>query len=947
MASIIPGFEYDIFISYRQKDNKYDGWVTEFVTNLQRELEATFKEDITIYFDINPHDGLLETHDVDASLREKLKCLIFIPIISRTYCDPKSFAWEYEFKAFIERAQRDQFGLKIKLPNGNVTNRVLPVRIHDLDNLDIKQFESVIGGFLRSIDFVYKETGVNRQLRAKDDDIIKNPGQILYRDQVNKAALAIRDIIENMKVPSTPVQESEPEIHYEEPVEKKKPEKKERFKKERTEPERKSINDNIRNDLERKKKYHLWNPMIIIPGILSLCAILIFTVFFFNHRSKVKWAREKALPEIEKSFNELNLSAAFNLYKEAGKYISKDPEFKNWERRITKKVAILSDPPGADVYIREYSDTAGVWEKVGKTPVDSIKLPQFTFFDNMAFPSSSYYLVRIEKAGYEKVLAVTISSQDTLKRKLFREGTIPPGMVYVESSHDGVANKCEMDKGFFVDRYEVTNKQFKEFVDKGGYRNRDYWKNEFVKDGKTLSWEEAMATFTDRTGRPGPSGWEASDYPDGQENYPVSGVSWYEAEAYAEFAGKSLPPADHWFSAAGFCYQEYYYNIFSKLLSLSNFNGKGTEPVGKNHGVSCFGIYDIAGNVREWCFNKTENGRFITGGGYDDANYLFGSWSQLPPFDRSQQNGFRCVLFPDKSKITESAYRILIAKGGIDYSKAVPVPENTFRIYRDQFRYDSTALDSKIVEIDETPEDWIEEKVIFNAAYPGPKMTAYLFLPKNTTPPYQTLIFFPGGYAPYKGLKDKSVIDWFFDFVLKSGRAILYPAYIGTYDRKADLPDMMDYPNLSRQHTDWVIKYGKDFSRSIDYLETRKDIDITKLGFYGHSWGGLYGGIIPAVEDRLKVNILIVGGYYTWGRAFPEADAVNYVPRIKIPTLMLNGRFDLNLPMEIGVLPFFNSLGTPSKDKKLCIYETAHYVPKNDMVREVLGWLDKYLGPVK
>jgi eukaryotic-like serine/threonine-protein kinase len=947
MASIIPGFEYDIFISYRQKDNKYDGWVTEFVTNLQRELEATFKEDITIYFDINPHDGLLETHDVDASLREKLKCLIFIPIISRTYCDPKSFAWEYEFKAFIERAQRDQFGLKIKLPNGNVTNRVLPVRIHDLDNTDTKLFESVIGGFLRSIDFVYKETGVNRQLRAKDDDIIKNPGQILYRDQVNKVALAIRDIIENMKVPETPVQDTEPEIHYEETIEKKKPGEKERLKKEKDEPESKLLESMI--DKERMIFSLRRKMMIIVPVILFICTTLVFLIFFFSHRSKVKWAREKALPEIEKSFNELNLSAAFILYKEAGKYISKDPEFKNLERRITKKVTILSDPPGADVYIREYSDTAGVWEKVGMTPIDSIKLPQFTFFDHLLLPYSSYYLVRIEKAGYEKVLAVTTSSQDTLKRKLFREGTIPPGMVYVESSHNCEENTCDMNNGFFVDRYEVTNKQFKEFVDKGGYRNRDYWKNEFVKDGKTLSWEEAIATFTDRTGRPGPSEWEASDYPDGQDDYPVSGVSWYEAAAYSEFSGKSLPTADHWFSASGICYRNYWDGIWTKLLQSSNFNKKGTDPVGKNHGVSCFGTYDIAGNVREWCFNKTKNGRFISGGGYNDPNYMYGAWSQLPPFDRSPKNGFRCVSFIDKSKIQESAFRdILMPENRIDYSKTLPVPESTFKVYKELFRYDSTALDAKIEGRDETPRDWVTEKITFNAAYQGPRMLAYLFLPKNTSPPYQTLIFFPNTTAVYgKNLLDDSVIAWVFEFVLKSGRAILYPAYIGTCERKGGMPVEMAQQNHSHQYVEWLIKWVKDFSRSIDYLETRKDIDITKLGFYGHSWGGVYGGIIPAVEERLKVNILIVGGYYNPGRPLPEADAVNYVPRIKIPTLMLNGRHDYIVSLETDALPFFNSLGTPAKDKKLCLYESDHYIPKNDMVKEVLGWLDKYFGPVK
>ena len=194
MASLIPGYEYDIFISYRQKDNKHDGWVTEFVDNLKGELESTFKEEISVYFDINPHDGLLETHDVDASLKDKLKCLVFIPIISRTYCDPKSFAWEHEFKAFVELSSQDQFGLKIKLPNGNVTSRVLPVRINDLDISDTKLCESILGGVFRGIDFIYKEPGVNKPLTG-DDDEKKNLNNTRYRIQINKVANAIKEII--------------------------------------------------------------------------------------------------------------------------------------------------------------------------------------------------------------------------------------------------------------------------------------------------------------------------------------------------------------------------------------------------------------------------------------------------------------------------------------------------------------------------------------------------------------------------------------------------------------------------------------------------------------------------------------------------------------------------------------------------------------------------------
>ena len=200
MASLIPGYEYDIFISYRQKDNKHDGWVTEFVDNLKGELESTFKEEVSVYFDINPHDGLLETHDVDASLKDKLKCLVFIPIISRTYCDPKSFAWEHEFKAFVEQASKDQFGLKVKLPNGNVANRVLPVRIHDLDIADIKECESVSGGVLRGVEFIFKSSGVNRPLRSKEDNPDDNLNHTIYRDQINKVALAIKEIITGLLI---------------------------------------------------------------------------------------------------------------------------------------------------------------------------------------------------------------------------------------------------------------------------------------------------------------------------------------------------------------------------------------------------------------------------------------------------------------------------------------------------------------------------------------------------------------------------------------------------------------------------------------------------------------------------------------------------------------------------------------------------------------------------
>ena len=274
------------------------------------------------------------------------------------------------------------------------------------------------------------------------------------------------------------------------------------------------------------------------------------------------------------------------------------------------------------------------------------------------------------------------------------------------------------------------------------------------------------------------------------------------------------------------------------------------------------------------------------------------------------------------------------------------MPEHTFNIFKNQFLYDSIALDAFIEERDENAEDWIIEKVSFNAAYGDERVIAYLYLPKNSKPPFQTLIFFPGSYGVYeKSIVKSGFTPWFSDYLLKNSRAVMFPVFKGTYERNDGLTLEMHTPNESHQFTEWLIKWTKDLSRSIDYLETRPDIDNDRIGYYAHSWGGELGGVCPAVEERLKVSILVTGGFS--GKAFPEADAINYVTRIKCPVLMLNGRYDLSFPYESTVKPFYDLLGTTQQDKHLYVTETDHYIPKSDMIRETLNFLDTYFGPVK
>ncbi|MGE0771334.1 MAG: hypothetical protein AB7K37_06460 [Cyclobacteriaceae bacterium] len=199
-------FSHDIFISYRHNDNKPpggvgEGWVTEFVSYLTTELETMVKGKVSVYFDKNPHHGLSDTHQVEASLSTHLNALIFIPILSQTYCDPESYAWKFEFLPFLRQAASDHLGLTIKLYGGNVATRVLPICIHELEPADTQRIEVQLNSRLRAINFVYRAPGVNRPLRAREEDPLKNNNRIHYHDQINKVANAVREIISSVKMP--------------------------------------------------------------------------------------------------------------------------------------------------------------------------------------------------------------------------------------------------------------------------------------------------------------------------------------------------------------------------------------------------------------------------------------------------------------------------------------------------------------------------------------------------------------------------------------------------------------------------------------------------------------------------------------------------------------------------------------------------------------------------
>ncbi|MBZ5600036.1 MAG: protein kinase [Acidobacteriia bacterium] len=696
-------------------------------------------------------------------------------------------------------------------------------------------------------------------------------------------------------------------------------------------------------------------PRVAIPGLIFLLAVGFLSYWFLRRQANLRWAREEALPEIARLVGKndvwRNLNDAYKLAERAEAYIPGDPRLAELFAKCSFNINIRTEPPGARIYFKEYKDPDSEWKYLGVSPLENIRVP------------IGIFRWKMEKEGYETVLAasstwdVAVSANNvlipySLGRVLDKKGSVPPDMVRVAGAKTDIGELGD----FYIDKYEVTNKQYKAFIDSGGYRDKKYWKHQFLDDGKPLTREKAMARFVDQTGRPGPATWQAGDYPGGQGDFPVSGVSWYEAAAYAEFVGKSLPTGRHWGMARG----EYTPLIqvpqlggYAVFAPFSNFRGKGPLAVGSLPGITSYGAFDMAGNVREWNWNETPKGRLIRGGAWDDNTYLFVSLSQAPPMDRSPKNGFRCALYPDREKILEAAFQeqgLPSASQVADLYKEKPVADSVFQAYREQFSYDKTDLRARVESTQENSEGWIQEKVTFDAAYGGERVIAYLFLPRNTAPPYQTVIYFPGGASVYQrssnDLENYYEFPIFLSYLVKNGRAVLYPVYKGTFERGSDrLAALLEGTGNPHQAAELLVQEVKDFRRCIDYLETRQDIDSKRLAYYGMSWGGDLGAIIPAVEERLKASVL-VGGSIS-GSQRPEVSAINYVTRVKIPTLMLNGKYDTLNPPETTIQPMYDRLGTSVPDKQLKFYETDHIPPRNEFIKETLAWLDRYLGPVK
>jgi formylglycine-generating enzyme required for sulfatase activity/tRNA A-37 threonylcarbamoyl transferase component Bud32/dienelactone hydrolase len=659
------------------------------------------------------------------------------------------------------------------------------------------------------------------------------------------------------------------------------------------------------------------------------------------HQRRITLATQR-VERISQLVRDAKMHDAFHLAQLVLPVLPDDSTLKVLRPAFTDFLKVVTVPAGARVSIQRLGGHDSTWTLVGRTPLDSLPMPKIL--------SELGYRMRIEHEDYET--ADVISAVFTDLRQL--GGSAPIDTLHLDTAGEANAGMAHI-RGFTlpdgnggrvkladyqIGRHEVTNREYMQFVVAGGYRNQEYWTEPMARGGKSISWQEGVASLVDRTGQPGPSTWSGGTFAAGQENYPVSGVSWFEAAAYARFRKMQLPSLAHWQTAANRSNRE----VLWMYIPSSNLNATGLRAVAQGT-MNAWGLYDVAGNVREWCANPIDSGRVTQGGSWLDSPFNIGHRIAKGEFDRSPDIGFRVARITDPDSIIAIASRRLERSAPTDFNKVVAVSDAVFDGFRRMYDYDRQPLDAKLEAEGETPKlRW--QKLSFTAGYAGPRMAAYLFFPRDASAPFEPVIFWGGsGDLVQRKLNPADpLLDVTTGFILRSGRALIMPLFMGAFERDDSAFSITrSVGDTSIYYRDLMVQWIKDLRRTVDYIETRRDLRSNRIGYYGLSWGAETAPIALSMEPRIKAAALFSAGY---AAVTPRAEVAkfNYAPRVHTPTLMLNGRWDTLFPYQTSQLAFFNQLGTPAADKRMVVSELGHILEIDLVVQHALKWYDHYLS---
>jgi DNA-binding winged helix-turn-helix (wHTH) protein/formylglycine-generating enzyme required for sulfatase activity/dienelactone hydrolase len=700
---------------------------------------------------------------------------------------------------------------------------------------------------------------------------------------------------------------------------------------------------------------------IAVGGVAVLGLGIALYIGNSQQRAREQAQETMALAQIAALVDKDRYGAAFTLARPLSQSASKDPRFAQLWQQIVVPIKPLVAQSGATVYFKAYDDVDGEWILAGTTPltqwVDAPRGAVRLEVTKQGF-RTGYFVAAVPGPSVQTKLPQRFPfDRPSVPLELAPEGKLPQDMVLVPHtdvpvylsgwSTDLLGSDRHDIPAFAIARSEVTNRQFKEFIDAGGYENAQYWQGlRFRHRGQTLSWAQARTLFVDATGRPGPAGWQLSTYPNEQDDLPVGGISWYEAVAYARFRKELLPTIHHWMRAA-FTPYDPMFPTAAAITEQSRFFADAPQPALSEHGLGPWGTYHMAGNAREWVANFAGEDAVALGSGWPEYASNFARVYTADPMARLPDHGLRLMRTLDDATIDPALLEPIKLVRDTEFANRAPLSDDAFEAMRFQFTTPRVAPTSvTVTQIDSSPL-WIAEEVTLTFASQEPN-TLYIVRPKTHDGALQPIVYSGVGDCCFMKRPNRDALEQFqiAGFVVNSGRALVMPIWAGGYERYLAPPtDRAAKSDLERRV---ALLWQHDLSTTIDYLESRPDMDAKNIGYLGISRGASFAGAINlALEPRIRSAVLASGGIWIHGPLHPMIDLINYAPRITIPVLMLSGRYDHIYPYEQSQKRTFELLGTRPADKAQIAYDTGHFtMPPNRVAADVSDWFDRHLGRV-
>lgn len=687
---------------------------------------------------------------------------------------------------------------------------------------------------------------------------------------------------------------------------------------------KRKIAKNQNKNLSKKSKINL-----LIGIALTALLILIFIYFFRKINSNQKLVAE-VIPNLIGMYDDGKIAETFSKSRDLMESYPNNEIIKNYFNKSSRYVFLKTDIDGVKIHVKYAGDS--LYTYIGESPIDSFIVPNlwgsYSHDLKLVHNNIEYELKGKNRHNY---LFPDPTIQVPDGHKAFLGGV---GRMFLQ----GINFEDLKINSFSIGIDEISNGDFQEFLDNGGYENPSYWDFPFQVGDKIYDFNSTIKLFTDKYDKPGPANWSYGKFPSGLDNQPVTGISWFEARAYARYKNLNLPNIFQWTYASGI--PENAMTVDQSVTNNSNYDSSQLREVSNSEG-SYNGLNNIGGNVKEWVLNPNgeQKEKFsIMGGAFNESSYTFNNYYSLSPFDRAIGNGFR--LSKNLTNTQSNLDNKVIPEFQRNFDDLVDVSDEVFDVYKSQFEYKEKQLNSTTTNIEDFQPGYTAQKFEMETTYESEEnLFGYIVYSNKFKDKYNPVIIYPNA-----GSIGTNRDDWLpnsllnqYKYLIDEGYAIIHPIYYNTFSREKVLKTF--WASESEDYKNAIIKIGQDYKRSLDYIESRNDFDFSNMSYFGYSWGSTTSNYLLAIDERIKAAVICVGGLMLQ-KSKREVEAHYYIRRINVPILHIIGKEDGIFGYEENYKPWKKLIGTPKEKLKLIeLDNVGHGLPWDTIVKHHSNWI--------